>query len=74
MSVWGEPADARQGWTVRLWELVLWDKDTHSAQVSPARGSLKVSKRATRGYRKKDEHRGAKQKLHEASVGKGLEG
>lgn len=53
MWVWGEPADARQGRIVRLWELVLSDKDTHSARVSPAHGSLKVSKRATRGCRKK---------------------
>lgn len=54
VSVWGEPADARQGRTMRLWELVLSDNDTHSAQVSPAHGALKVSKRATRGCRKKD--------------------
>lgn len=39
---------------MRLWELVLSDNDTHSAQVSPAHGALKVSKRATRGCKKKD--------------------
>lgn len=70
----GESLLMPQVWTVRLWELVLLDKDTHSAQGSPAHGSLKASKRVTRGCRKKDQHRGAKQKLREASVGKGLEG